>query len=459
MAMNEDIIIQVKNLTKTYRLYDSHSERVKETFHPFRKKYHRLFNALSNVAFDVRRGETLGVIGRNGSGKSSLLQILCGILMPTSGTVEVKGRVSALLELGAGFNPEFTGRQNVYLNALILGLNREETDKRFGDIAAFADIGEFIDQPVKLYSSGMYMRLAFSVQAFVPKDVMLIDETLAVGDEAFQRKCMAVLDQFRDGGGTILLVSHDSQTIIRHCNRCLLLAGGELIADGASKPVTDLYQRLMYSNPREYEDTLSSLKRHGLEYTLSQWQTEKDTDALMTDEDQENGNMESQSGSADWFDSNIPKTREVTYGSGHAKIIDCGMYNEHDEHVNVLIMGQRYKWIYRVRFYHDAYQVHFGMMLKTTDGLDVAGINTDNERKVYEYIPASSLMEVIFSIRLNVVPGTYFLNAGVMGVIEGQETYLHRRVDVEMIRVLPRDSRIWHGISYLEHKVTCITLS
>jgi lipopolysaccharide transport system ATP-binding protein len=170
--MIDDIAISVKNVTKTYRLYNSHADRVKEAFHPLRKKYYNPFNALADVSFDVKKGETLGIIGRNGSGKSTMLQIICGILRPTSGYVEVNGRVSALLELGAGFNPEFTGRQNVYINGSILGLTHEEIETRFDDIAAFSDIGKYIDQPVKTYSSGMYVRLAFAVIAHVDADIL-----------------------------------------------------------------------------------------------------------------------------------------------------------------------------------------------------------------------------------------------------------------------------------------------
>ena len=203
--MNKDIAISVKNITKTYKLYDSHADRVKEAFHPFRKKYHHTFNALSDVSFEVKKGETFGIIGRNGSGKSTLLQIICGILQTTSGSVEVNGRVSALLELGTGFNPEFTGRQNVYINGSILGLSHEEIEIRFDDIAAFADIGEFIDQPVKTYSSGMYVRLAFAVAISVEPDILIVDEALSVGDINFRNKCMKRIRALKDLEPSILI--------------------------------------------------------------------------------------------------------------------------------------------------------------------------------------------------------------------------------------------------------------
>jgi lipopolysaccharide transport system ATP-binding protein len=332
--------------------------------------------------------------------------------------------------------------------------------KWIDEIAAFADIGQFIDQPVKLYSSGMLVRLAFAVQAFVPKEVLVVDEALAIGDEAFQRKCTAILERFRDNGGTVLLVSHNTQTIVRQCERCLLLSHGELLADDDSKLVTDLYQRLMYSDAQEFAEILATLRQHGLQYALKRSQEETETQAQIQENAHDrNGQSKQRVGPLDWFDFNLPKTSEVTYGNGDAEIIDYGVHNQQGERVNVLTMGQRYEWVYKVRFYRDAYNVHFGMMLKTADGLDVTGIATDRENIFFECIPALSLMEARFSIKLNIVPGPYFFNAGVMGTINGERVYLHRRVDVEMIRVLPCDSREPYGIAYLEPKVTCIKLS
>ena len=247
--MSEDIVISVKNVTKTYKLYDNHADRVKETFHPFRKKYHHPFNALTDVSFDVKKGETLGIIGRNGSGKSTLLQIICGILRPTSGNVEVNGRVSALLELGAGFNPEFTGRQNVYINGSILGLTHEEIGIRFDDIVAFSDIGKYIDQPVKTYSTGMYVRLAFAVIAHVDADILVIDEALAVGDAFFVQKCMRFLRKFMEHG-TVLFVSHDIGAVINLCNRAVWLQNGMTRLLGSPKEVSEGYLAALYEEQK-----------------------------------------------------------------------------------------------------------------------------------------------------------------------------------------------------------------
>ena len=235
------LAISVKNVTKTYRLYKKHSDRVKETFSPFRKKYHHPFYALREISFDVQKGQSVGIIGLNGSGKSTLLQIVCGILQPTSGSVTVNGRISALLELGAGFNPEFTGRQNVFLNGSILGIHADEMRERFDEIASFADIGEFIDQPVKIYSSGMYVRLAFAVAVSVDPEILVVDEALAVGDAGFQFKCMDRLETLRQRGVTILLVSHDIGLIKNYCEMCLYLDQGRLKASGSANEMAEFY--------------------------------------------------------------------------------------------------------------------------------------------------------------------------------------------------------------------------
>jgi homopolymeric O-antigen transport system ATP-binding protein len=220
------IAISVRNLSKKYHLYDSPQHRLKEALHPFRKKYHREFWALRNVSFELRRGEGLGIIGKNGSGKSTLLQILCGILQPTEGDVWVNGKISALLELGGGFNPEFTGRDNVYMNGALMGFTREEMDRRFDAILDFAEIGEFIDQPVRNYSSGMYVRLAFAAAINVDPDILIVDEALAVGDIFFQQKCHERIEELIRNGITVLMVSHDMGSIEKYSSKVLLLDHG-----------------------------------------------------------------------------------------------------------------------------------------------------------------------------------------------------------------------------------------
>lgn len=238
---SDDIAISVQNLTKTYRIFGHPGERVKQAMSLGLRRYHREFTALKDVSFDIRKGETVGIIGRNGSGKSTLLQVICGILKPTTGTVRVNGRVSALLELGAGFNPEFTGRENVYFQGALMGLTKVQMDERFNEIAVFADIGEFIDQPVRTYSSGMFVRLAFAVAVHVEPEILVVDEALGVGDAEFQERSITRMRSLQERGGTILFVSHVTQAVRNFCQRALWLDAGEVRQAGAAADVCQTY--------------------------------------------------------------------------------------------------------------------------------------------------------------------------------------------------------------------------
>lgn len=254
-----DIAIRVENLSKCYQIYDTPRDRLKQFILPrvhhltgqTPRQYFREFWALKDVSFEVKKGETIGIIGRNGSGKSTLLQMICGTLSPTSGSITTNGRIAALLELGSGFNPEFTGRENVYMNASILGLSTEEIDARFEDIVAFADIGEFIEQPVKTYSSGMMVRLAFAVIAHVDAEILVVDEALAVGDVFFTQKCMRFIRGFQENDGTLLFVSHDTGAVVNLCSKAILLKQGQAIKTGSAKEVSEYYLETLYESNQE----------------------------------------------------------------------------------------------------------------------------------------------------------------------------------------------------------------
>ena len=257
--MSQQNSITVRGLSKSYRLYKRNSDRIRETFHPSRKQYHKLFPALQDVSFSVRPKETIGIIGRNGSGKSTLLQILCGVLQPSSGEINVAGRISALLELGAGFNPEFTGRENVYLSATIMGLSKKYIDDNIEKIFAFADIGEYVDQPVKLYSSGMFVRLAFATAISANPDILIVDEALAVGDIFFQQKCMQYMKKMM-AEKTIVLVSHDMHAVSSLCDRVIVLERGKILYDGETSGGITLYTRLVHNELFREESPLSPQK-------------------------------------------------------------------------------------------------------------------------------------------------------------------------------------------------------
>lgn len=462
-----DMAIAVRSVSKMYALYATPQARLKQSLWyalprfirgSQAPEFFREFWALRNISFEVSKGETVGIIGRNGSGKSTLLQIIAGTLTPTYGEVQINGRVAALLELGSGFNPEFTGRENVYLNGSILGLSQAEIDELYDDLVAFADIGQFIDQPVKLYSSGMVVRLAFAVQAFVPKQVWIVDEALSVGDVAFQRKCMAVLEKFKNGGGTVLLVSHDTQTVVRQCKRCLLLVEGELLIDGPSKPVTDLYQRIMFSNSAQNAELISIVRQQGLTQALAHIPTLNHSEGssfqtiyLKSEPNSAYYALGTDNSLTDWYDPALTHTGEIIYGSGEAEIVDYGFYNDQKRQVNVVITGRNYTWAYRAKFYEDSHNVQFGMMLKTVDGITVAAYASKQEKVEIPFVPGGVEVEVSFNLRLNVNPGNYFLNGGISSYDEqGNFTYLNRGVDIYMLRVLAPDDRQPAGIAYLE---------
>jgi ABC-type polysaccharide/polyol phosphate transport system ATPase subunit len=247
MIRSGEFAIDVERVTKTYKLYDSHFDRVKETFHPRGRKYHRQHHALNDVTLQVKHGEFYGIIGRNGSGKSTLLQLVAGILQPSGGSIRVNGSVAALLELGAGFNPEFTGRQNVFLNATLLGISQKETEERFSAIEEFADIGRFIDQPVKTYSSGMYVRLAFAVAINVRPDILIVDEALAVGDMFFQQKCIRYMEENMKQC-TKLLVTHDMHAVVNLCERVAVLHEGRLVFEGLPIESAEYYTKILHND-------------------------------------------------------------------------------------------------------------------------------------------------------------------------------------------------------------------
>lgn len=239
--MTNDIAIRIENLSKVYKIFDRPIDRMKEALHPFHKRYSRDFYALKNISFTLKKGETLGIIGKNGAGKSTLLKIITGVLTPSSGHIEVNGRIASLLELGAGFNPEMTGIENIYMNGTLMGYSKEEMDERINNIVSFADIGNFINQPVKMYSSGMFARLAFAVNAFVEPDILIVDEALSVGDNAFQIKCMKRMKELMEGGTTILFVSHDINAVRRFCTKVVWVNDGNIKVMGEVNWVVDKY--------------------------------------------------------------------------------------------------------------------------------------------------------------------------------------------------------------------------
>ncbi|WP_201315292.1 ABC transporter ATP-binding protein [Dyella sp. EPa41] len=442
---SENIAIRVHGVSKVYPIYDRPHHRLLQMLSRHDKgRWFREFWAVRDVDFSVARGETLGIVGRNGSGKSTLLQMICGTLTPSAGSIDVRGRVAALLELGSGFNPDFTGRENVFLNGTVLGLTRPEIEDRFDDIAAFADIGEFIDQPVKSYSSGMYVRLAFAVAINVMPDILVVDEALSVGDEAFQRKCFARINAIRENGATILFVSHSASVVTELCNRAVLLDHGELLGIGAPKTIVSRYQKMLYA-PADRLDAIRSEIRaecgtpeaaaeQGLALAEAQQVVSSASGVEMEEQDEL------------FFDEGLVPQSTLHYESLGAEITDVRLETPGGKRVNVLKADREYVYAYNVVFRQSASAVRFGMMIKTVTGLELGGGASSTLTDSIVVVEGGQEFEVRFRFRAHLAPGTYFLNAGVVGRVGEEEGYLGRCIDVAMFRVMHDPERLATGL-------------
>jgi len=395
-----------------------------------RRKFYQDFLAVHGIDLDIYRGETVGIVGRNGSGKSTLLKLICGTLLPTDGQLEVIGHVAPLLMLGAGFNPDFTGRENVFLNSTILGLSEQEIHERLDSIIAFADIGDFFDQPVKSYSSGMHSRLSFAVAINADPDILVIDEVLAVGDEAFNRKCFARIEEIKAHGATILFVSHNAGTILEFCDRAVLMDGGERLLTADPKTVISRYQRLLYAPLDQRAKILDEIR-------------ELDTGSKTGSESDPSETKPNQKAQIDgtldygYFDPNLKSQSTVEYVQMGAFIHSVRISDPDGNRVNMLRPDMNYIYEYQVDFTEPAFGVRFGMMIKLVTGFEIAGQTSHPSRTGFEFIEAGTTARVRMPFRTALVPGTYFLNAGVRGFREGNEVYLHRILDVEMFRIAP----------------------
>lgn len=438
-----DIAIDVKNISKCYLIYAHPQDRLKQSIYPRlqrllggpSKSYFNEFWALKDISFSVNKGETVGIVGRNGSGKSTLLQIICGTLNATSGAVKSNGRIAALLELGSGFNPEFTGRENVYLNGAVLGLDKEEIGERFDDIATFADIGEFIDQPVKTYSSGMMVRLAFAVAINVEPQILVVDEALSVGDELFQRKCFSRIEAIKKKGATILFVSHSGSTIIELCDRAILLDAGEKLAMNSPKSIVGQYQKLIYALPDKQEAIREEIRASNVNCQSSLLPCTLGSPTVNTVDIKhgfKNNDPE------EIFEPNLKPQSTMEFEPHGAYIESPEILTLSGEKVNCLIRGKSYRYRYKVKFDKGATNVRFAMLIKTISGLELGGaLSAPNIKQSISYVAPGTAATVEFRFACHLNPGSYFLNAGVTGMRENEETYLHRVLDIFIFKVLP----------------------
>lgn len=435
-----NIAIRVDRLSKCYHIYDSPQDRLRQSVLPKLRSlvgrnpgcYYREFWALKNISFEVGRGETVGIIGRNGSGKSTLLQMICGTLQPTTGSVETNGRVAALLELGAGFNPAFTGRENVYMNATVLGLTQDEIKARFDDIAAFADIGDFIEQPVKHYSSGMFARLAFAVAINVDPSILIVDEALAVGDEPFQRKCFARIEEIKRNGGTILFVSHSASAIIELCDQAVLLSNGECLYTGEPKKSIAWYQKLMNATHEQAIQIRETIQHHNYQQGNSvRVEVVTKPNVERSGEDFNPKVMQENEGE-DSFDASLVSESMVAYEPNGAEISNFRIETFDGRVVNCLSGRAHYKFCYDVTFTKNCESVRFYTLIKTLTGVELGGGVNPALNDAGESFGKGEKISIAFEFKCAMNPGTYFVNCGIGG--NGGQS-LHRIIDAMPFKV------------------------
>lgn len=439
--MSSEIAIKVEHLSKCFQIYERPQDRLKQFILPRvrraagmqSKQYYREFWALQDVSFEVHKGETVGVIGRNGSGKSTLLQMICGTLSSTDGEVKTHGRVAALLELGSGFNPEFTGRENIYLNAAVLGLGQQEIEDRLADIIEFADIGQFIDQPVKSYSSGMVVRLAFAVQSQIEPDILIVDEALSVGDAKFQAKCFDRLKKLKERGTSILLVTHSSEQIVTHCNRAVLLHDGAMIEIGEPRRIVNRYLDLLFGRERKAVEL-------------------KDEDPALLSPTQVAVQSEHPlSLTEDIFSTHLGyNLHEYRWGDGSAQILDFYLAADDEPYPPIITSGQQVILAVAIRFSAHLVRPILGVTIKTKEGVTVYGVNSETlEVDAFDSLgQAGSVVLPELTFRCRLAPGDYFVSLG-LASRQGSEVVPHdRRYDSIHLQVSPDTS--FHGLVNLE---------
>lgn len=450
--------IEVKDVTKIYRLYDKPIDRLKESLNLTHKNYHRDFYALNGLSFQVKKGETVGIIGTNGSGKSTILKIITGVLTPTTGTVAVDGKISALLELGAGFNMDYTGIENIFMNGTMTGFSRKEMEEKLQDILDFADIGDFVNQPVKTYSSGMFVRLAFALAINVEPEILIVDEALSVGDVFFQAKCYRRMEEIRKNGTTILMVTHDMGSIIKYCDKVVLLNKGEFIAEGPAARMVDLYKKILANQMDSLREELANDFSGGM------------LDGAGSDKDGKNGKSGENIGNSvnDSESGNNGKTAKTSknglmkdkitinasrteYGDGRAEIFDLGLFDERGNITNLLLKGEMFTIKERIRFNTSIANPIFTYTIKDKKGTELSGTNTMYEGADIKPVKAGDIYDVSFTQKMTLQGGEYLLSMSCTGFEGEQHVVYHRLYDVANITVISNKNTV--GVYDMESQV------
>lgn len=415
--MNPDNAIEVKDLTKIYKLYEKNSDRLREALHLTRHKRHTEHYALRNVDLEIRRGETVGIIGTNGSGKSTILKIITGVLSPSGGSVNVNGRISALLELGAGFNMEYTGLENIYLNGTMIGFSKKEIDAKLQAILDFADIGDFVYQPVKTYSSGMFVRLAFAVAINIEPEILIVDEALSVGDVFFQAKCYHKFEEFKEMGKTILFVSHDLSSISKYCDRVILLNKGKKLGEGNPKKMIDIYKQVLVGQYPEPDDAENLLENPEIQAAAA----EAAEDGSDTSEGTGKGE---------------DAAELLEYGSRKAMYTEFYITDDKGRKTNAILKGAEFTIHLKAEFYQFVPAPIFAFTIKNSKGTEITGTNTMFEKAFLESCSKGESKEITFTQKMNLQGGEYLLSFGLTGYEKDTFTVYHRLYDSLSITVI-----------------------
>ncbi|MBE5838679.1 ABC transporter ATP-binding protein [Butyrivibrio sp.] len=422
--MDKDIAIEVKNLTKIYKLYDKPMDRLKDSLGLAKKGTFKEHRALNNVSLSVKKGETVGIIGTNGSGKSTILKIITGVLSPTEGEVNVDGHISALLELGAGFNMEYNGIDNIYLNGMMIGFSEEEIEKRMDAILEFADIGDYVYQPVKTYSSGMFVRLAFAVAINIDPEILIVDEALSVGDVFFQAKCYHKFEEFKKKGKTILFVSHDLSSISKYCDRAVLLNQGVLLGEGTPKKMIDIYKQVLVGQyPLPSSDVENLLDDESIREAAAS--ADKRADAKIKGDKKTSKDKES-----------VSDVEALEYGDGAAVITEYYITDNKDVRTNSIIKGTDFTVHMRVKFNRNVSAPIFAMTFKNVMGIEITGTNSMVEKAFLEPVKAGDVKDITFTQNMSLQGGDYLLSFGVTGFEQNDFTVYHRLYDVLNVSVV-----------------------
>ena len=435
MTENCEYAIQVQDVSKIYRLYEKPIDRLKESLSLTHKSYHRDFFALSNISFQVKKGETVGIIGTNGSGKSTILKIITGVLTPTTGNVRVSGVISALLELGAGFNMDYTGIENVYMNGTMMGFTRSQMDEKLPEILEFADIGDFVYQPVKTYSSGMFVRLAFALAINVEPEILIVDEALSVGDVFFQSKCYRRMEEIRKQGTTILMVTHDMGSVIKYCDRVVLLNKGHYVAEGPAGKMVDLYKKILANQMDALEEELAEMNDFSGGMDGQEVLSEDKNQGLMKDKISINPNR-------------------TEYGNGKAEIYDLGLFDERGNLTNLLLKGEYFEIKERIRFFDTIQAPIFTYTIKDKKGADLTGTNPMFEGADVKPVGQGDEYEVTFRQKMTLQGGEYLLSMSCTGFEQGEHTVYHRLYDIASITVISNKNTV--GVYDMESEVETV---